>query len=58
MPSSASNATAGVDLNDLKMRDRAPLCVDSSSFRVLVNSMTPGCTVFKMGSYEGLIYRL
>ena len=34
MPSSASNATVGVDLNDLRMRDRAPLCLDSSSFRL------------------------
>ena len=26
MPSSASNATVRVDLDDLRMRDRAPLC--------------------------------
>ena len=34
MPSSASDATVGVDLNNLRMRDRARLYVDSSSFRL------------------------
>ena len=28
MASSASNDTVEVDLNDLRMRDRAPLCAD------------------------------
>ena len=36
MPSSTSNATVVVDLNDLRMRDRAQaeLCVDSISCRL------------------------
>ena len=57
MPSSASNATAGFDLNDLRMRDRAPVCIDKQfEIRVMVNSIIPGhTTVLKMGDYEGLV---
>ena len=32
--SSASNATVGVDLDAFRMRDIAPVCVDSGSFRL------------------------
>ena len=38
MPSSASNASIGIDLNDLRMRDSPPLCINSDSFKVMVNS--------------------
>ena len=46
-PSSDSNATVGVDLNDLRMRDIAPLCVDSSSFRLLQDDPMISWLLFK-----------